>query len=40
MSDMKTTCYYEPELDRTYGYLATHYGDRILPEDLTCHDNG
>jgi len=28
---VKTPCYYEPELNRTYGDLAIHYGIGILP---------
>jgi len=30
-SGVKTPCYYEPELNRTYGDLAIHYGVGILP---------
>ena len=30
-SGVKQPCYYEPELNRTYGDLATHYGVGILP---------
>jgi transposase len=30
-SGVKTPCYYEPELNRTYGDLAIHYGVDILP---------
>jgi transposase len=28
---VKAACYYEPELNRTYADLATHYGIGILP---------
>ena len=30
-SGVKAPCYYEPELNRTYGDLAIHYGVGILP---------
>jgi len=30
-SGVKNPCYYEPELNRTYGDLAIHYGVGILP---------
>ena len=30
-SGVKKPCYYEPELNRTYGDLAIHYGVGILP---------
>jgi transposase len=30
-SGVKKPCYYEPELNRTYGDLAIHYGAGILP---------
>jgi transposase len=30
-SGVKQPCYYEPELNRTYGDLAIHYGVGILP---------
>jgi transposase len=30
-SGVQTPCYYEPELNRTYGDLAIHYGVGILP---------
>jgi transposase len=30
-SGVKTPCWYEPELNRTYGDLAIHYGVGILP---------
>ena len=30
-SGVKAPCYYEPELNRTYGDLAVHYGVGILP---------
>jgi transposase len=30
-SGVKTPCYYEPELNRTYGDLAIHYGIGIMP---------
>ena len=30
-SGVKKPCYYEPELNRTYGDLAAHYGVGILP---------
>jgi transposase len=30
-SGVKTPCYYEPELNRTYGDLGAHYGVGILP---------
>ena len=30
-SGVKTPCYYEPELNRTYGDLAIHYGVGIMP---------
>ncbi len=30
-SGVKKPCYYEPELNRTYGELAIHYGVGILP---------
>jgi transposase len=30
-SGVKTPCYYEPELNRTYGDLAIHYGAGIVP---------
>jgi transposase len=30
-SGVKQPCWYEPELNRTYGDLATHYGVGILP---------
>jgi len=30
-SGVKKPCYYEPEVNRTYGDLAIHYGVGILP---------
>jgi len=30
-SGVSRVCYYEPEINRTYGDMATHYGNVILP---------